>query len=48
MIPQTKVKPVIDKDEEDQKEMEFEEEVTENPILELITEEQLVERKRKL
>lgn len=50
IIPQTREKPVIDsnKEEEDQEEMDIEEEVIENPVRELTIEEHLVERKKKL
>uniref|UniRef100_A0A452FW43 Nucleolar complex protein 3 homolog n=1 Tax=Capra hircus TaxID=9925 RepID=A0A452FW43_CAPHI len=50
IIPQTREKPVIDsnQDEEDQEEMEPEEETIEKPIKELTLEEHLIERKRKL
>ncbi|XP_059957858.1 nucleolar complex protein 3 homolog isoform X3 [Mesoplodon densirostris] len=49
IIPQTREKPVIDsnQDEEDQ-EMEPEEEIIEEPIKELTLEEHLIERKKKL
>lgn len=50
IIPQTREKPVIDsnQDEEDQEEMEPEEETIEKPIKELTLEEHLIERKKKL
>ncbi|KAM5244107.1 nucleolar complex protein 3 homolog isoform 2-T2 [Hipposideros larvatus] len=50
IIPQTREKPVIDsnQDEEDQEEMELEEEIIEDPIRELTIEEHLFERKKKL
>ncbi|KAL2769541.1 nucleolar complex protein 3-like protein [Daubentonia madagascariensis] len=51
IIPQTREKPVVDsnKDEEDQEEeMELEEEIIEDPIRELTIEEHLIERKKKL
>ncbi|XP_059982803.1 nucleolar complex protein 3 homolog isoform X1 [Lagenorhynchus albirostris] len=50
IIPQTREKPVIDsnQDEEDQEEMEPEEEIIEEPIKELTLEEHLIERKKKL
>lgn len=50
IIPQTREKPVIDsnQDEEDQEEMEPEEEIIEKPIKELTLEEHLIERKKKL
>ncbi|XP_061258828.1 nucleolar complex protein 3 homolog isoform X2 [Bos javanicus] len=50
IIPQTREKPVIDSnhDEEDQEEMEPEEEIIEKPIKELTLEEHLIERKKKL
>ncbi|KAJ8789321.1 hypothetical protein J1605_021848, partial [Eschrichtius robustus] len=50
IIPQTREKPVIDsnQDEEDQEEMEPEEEIIEEPIEELTLEEHLIERKKKL
>ncbi|XDC66573.1 hypothetical protein R6Z07M_017755 [Ovis aries] len=50
IIPQTREKPVIDsnQDEEDQEEMESEEETIEKPIKELTLEEHLIERKKKL
>ncbi|XP_021108734.1 nucleolar complex protein 3 homolog isoform X5 [Heterocephalus glaber] len=51
IIPQTREKPVIDsdRDEEDQKEeLELEEEVIEEPVRELTIEEHLIERKKKL
>uniref|UniRef100_A0A8C8YYV5 Nucleolar complex protein 3 homolog n=1 Tax=Prolemur simus TaxID=1328070 RepID=A0A8C8YYV5_PROSS len=51
IIPQTREKPVIDsnKDEEDQEEeMELEEEIIEDPVRELTIEEHLIERRKKL
>ncbi|ELK36645.1 Nucleolar complex protein 3 like protein [Myotis davidii] len=50
IIPQTREKPVLDtnQDEEDQEEMELEEEIIEDPIRELTIEEHLIERKKKL
>ncbi|KAB1271429.1 Nucleolar complex protein 3-like protein [Camelus dromedarius] len=50
IIPQTREKPVIDsnQDEEDQEETEPEEEIIEEPIRELTLEEHLIERKKKL
>ncbi|KAF6110343.1 NOC3 like DNA replication regulator [Phyllostomus discolor] len=50
IIPQTREKPVTDtnQDEEDQKEMEPEEEIIEDPVPELTIEEHLIERKKKL
>ncbi|XP_032463336.1 nucleolar complex protein 3 homolog isoform X3 [Phocoena sinus] len=50
IIPQTREKPVIDsnQDEENQEEMEPEEEIIEEPIKELTLEEHLIERKKKL
>ncbi|XP_037659791.1 nucleolar complex protein 3 homolog isoform X2 [Choloepus didactylus] len=51
IIPQTREKPVIDsnKDEEDQEEeMDQEEDIIEDPIRELTVEEHLIERKKKL
>ncbi|XP_053464298.1 nucleolar complex protein 3 homolog [Nycticebus coucang] len=51
IIPQTREKPVIDsdKEEEDQEEeMVLEEEIIEDPIQELTIEEHLIERKKKL
>ncbi|XP_010630369.1 nucleolar complex protein 3 homolog isoform X2 [Fukomys damarensis] len=51
IIPQTREKPVIDsnRDEEDQKEeLELEEEIIEEPVRELTIEEHLIERKKKL
>ncbi|XP_049646356.1 nucleolar complex protein 3 homolog [Suncus etruscus] len=49
IIPQTREKPVIDnQDEEDKEEMELEEEIIEEPIRQLTLEEHLIERKKKL
>nr|XP_055156218.1 nucleolar complex protein 3 homolog isoform X2 [Nyctereutes procyonoides] len=50
IIPQTREKPVIDnnQDEEDQEEVELEEEIVEDPIRELTLEEHLIERRKKL
>uniref|UniRef100_A0A9L0RS63 Nucleolar complex protein 3 homolog n=1 Tax=Equus caballus TaxID=9796 RepID=A0A9L0RS63_HORSE len=50
IIPQTREKPVIDsnQDEEDQEEVELEEEIIEDPVRELTLEEHLTERKKKL
>ncbi|XP_005407586.1 PREDICTED: nucleolar complex protein 3 homolog [Chinchilla lanigera] len=50
IIPQTREKPVIasNKDEEDQEDLELEEEITEEPVRELTIEEHLTERKKKL
>ncbi|XP_055967804.1 LOW QUALITY PROTEIN: nucleolar complex protein 3 homolog [Sorex fumeus] len=49
IIPQTREKPVIEnQDEEDKEEMELEEEIIEEPIRELTLEEHLIERKKKL
>ncbi|XP_004680664.1 PREDICTED: nucleolar complex protein 3 homolog [Condylura cristata] len=50
IIPQTREKPVIESNQEEevQEEMELEEEIIEEPIRELTLEEHLIERKRKL
>ncbi|XP_007478842.1 nucleolar complex protein 3 homolog [Monodelphis domestica] len=49
IIPQTREKPVVDTNEEEEKEeMDVEEVVTEDPMPKLTTEECLIERRRKL